>query len=223
MAKTASSERKPVARLHAPGGRLYLCCFNFAEVGEKEYEGTFQIIVEGRDPGEALDRCVVRIKALRRKKTLFDSPVTIFVQGIIELNGTFESGLFVNVETRPAAEDRWTIYCTLPEQEKLEAVEYGLGEEPTGEEGRDVEPFLDFGGVAARKALHASGSRTSPVGMMTPSANDPSAVASKEATKQRALRRLETERANMLAATLAELDSDKPTRSKKFAKTSKRA
>lgn len=223
MAKRAASEQKPRTRQQLSKGKLYLCCFNFDEVGEKEYEGTFQIVVEARDPAEALDRCAVRIRALRRKKTLFDSPVTIFVQGIIELNGTFEWGLLVNVETGPAAEDRWTIYCTLPEQEKHEAVEYGLGDEPTVDEGREVEPFLDFGGVAARKALYPSGTRAAPVGRVAPAAENLPSVAPKEDAKQRELKSLQTERANMLAATIAELDSGKPTISKKPGRTSKRA
>src|SRR5262245_28533949 len=75
---------------------LFLLCFSFDEPGEPEHIGTFQLVVEATGPENAVDRGRVRLRRLRASTTLFDDPVTIYLDGIIRLTGSFKDGVVVN-------------------------------------------------------------------------------------------------------------------------------
>jgi hypothetical protein len=130
---------------------LYLGCFSFDEPGEEDYQGTFQIVVEAADPGQALDRMRARLRRLRTTTSLFDKPSTIYVDTVIKLKGSFKEALLVNWVSGPEQSPSWKIGCAIPEQDH-EAEAYDAVK---GKKKETVEPFLDFGGQAFRKAVHA--------------------------------------------------------------------
>lgn len=139
---------------------LYLGCFFFDEPGEQDWTGTFQIVVEATSPEDAVERFYEKLEGLRKAGTLFEKPITIYIEGLIKLSGTYKSGLLVNWlsgVSPPAPHVELT--CLNPEQaEENEAEVYGYS--PSGkkkkEDGEDIEPFLDFGGEELRKQLEKS-------------------------------------------------------------------
>jgi hypothetical protein len=143
----AKTEPKSEARDNAED--LYLGCFSTDEPGEIDHAGSFQVIVEASTPKQAVTRLRARLRKLRSETSHFDSPTTIYCDGLVRLAGSFKDGLLVNYVSRQSAENDVQIFCTVPEQPGSQDVDsYGFGEE----EG-DVEAFLDFGGEAFRKAL----------------------------------------------------------------------
>lgn len=128
---------------------LYLGCFTTDEPGEIDHAGSFQVIVEASTPKQAVARLRARLRKIRSETSHFDSPTTIYCDGLVRLAGSFKDGLLVNYVSRQSTENDVQIFCTVPEQPGSKDVDsYGFGEE----EG-DVEAFLDFGGEAFRKAL----------------------------------------------------------------------
>ena len=208
---------------------LYLGCFYFDEPGDRERTGSFQLVVEATSPEDAVDRCQRRLRGLRETTTLFDDPVTIYIEGIIKLTGSFENGLLVNWESgdRPPPPDA-RITCMIPEQKDHKAIEYGWrpdGErrgKKKGDLGEVVDPFLDFGGEGMRRALQkARGqesdretpsaptgtSRLPPIPTLPMTrAGTRSGPSAKEAA--RAERQARRERRTVLATTLDEMRGD---------------
>ncbi len=43
-----------------PAKELYLGCFSFDRLGDPEWAGTFQLVVEASDPEQAVGRCRTR-------------------------------------------------------------------------------------------------------------------------------------------------------------------
>src|SRR5580704_6327655 len=126
---------------------LYLGCFSFTEPGQPGESGSFQVVVEGTDPKDAIDRCRQRIRLVRKARSVFTSPVTIYFDGLIKLSGPMRRGVLVNYESRrtPPPPDA-QILCLVPTQPD-QAVE-GYGPKET-EAADDSEPgrtdvFLDF-------------------------------------------------------------------------------
>lgn len=228
------ASRTPKRSVRAtPTEYLYLGCFSFDEPGDEDYQGTFQIVVEAAEPGQALDRMRARLRKLRTTTSLFDKPSTIYVDTVIKLKGSFKEGLLVNWVSGPERLPSWQIGCAIPEQDH-EAEAYDPVKGKKKEE--TVEPFLDFGGKEFRKALHASKAKTQGEG--TPQVGDNSSTARlraprltaaqreekrQEAERQRERRRAEREvikrkreaaleakklRQRSIAETLAELRSE---------------
>jgi hypothetical protein len=215
---------------------LYLGCFSFDEPGDEEHEGTFQVVVEAANPEQAVNRMRTRLRKLRTAASLFDSPTTIYLDGFIELKGSFKDGLLVNWVSGPARSPSWQIMNLVPEQDH-EAEAYGVDDESKDDA---IEPFLDFGGQSFRKALEASRAKdrsgTQPVnsiglgpGTHPARAPQPGSTAEqraeqrKEAARTKELRRAEREalkqkrqaaaeakkeRDRRIAETLAELRRD---------------
>ena len=153
MASRKKPTKKPPKKTAPSGPALYLGCFQFDEPGELNYDGTFQMVVQASTPKQAVDRFRARLRKLRTTATLFDSPVTIYMEGFIALRGAFEDGLLVNWEsgqspTAPHAR----ITCLIPEQDDTDAEGYGFGSDEDG----PMEPFLDFGGKTVARALAAA-------------------------------------------------------------------
>lgn len=155
------TSRKPKAAAHRAGGKrppksaapisedLWLGCFTTDEPGDIDYAGSFQVMVEASSPKQAVARLRARLRKIRSETSHFDSPTTIYCDGLVRLAGSFKDGLLVNYVSRQRTETDVQIFCTVPEQPGSKNVDsYGFGEE----EG-DVEAFLDFGGEAFRKAL----------------------------------------------------------------------
>ncbi len=149
MAKR-TEQAKPVTskKVKADSG-LYLCCFSMDEFGDTEYTGSFQIVVEGKDPEDAAQICKKKLRQLRDSKKFFSDPTSIYLESIIQLRGSFKSGLLVNFENGPTDDACWKITCPIPEQKDHEAESYGIKGDS---EGGTVDPFVDFGGQAASKA-----------------------------------------------------------------------
>jgi hypothetical protein len=146
-------KKPPKKKVLPPEPALYLGCFNFERPGETDREGTFQMVVQASTPKQALDRFRARLRKLRTTTTLFDSPVTIYMEGVIALRGSFDDGLLVNWESGEAPPlPNVRLMCLIPEQDDTEAESYGIGPEEDG----DVEPFLDFGGRTVARALAAA-------------------------------------------------------------------
>lgn len=145
-------DQRPVAAKSC----LYLGCFTFDEPAETDHEGSFQVVVEAATPEQAVERFRARLDHLRREGTLFSEPTTIYLNGIVELRGSYAKGLLINYEQGPSpAEPCVRLMCMLPEQSNEGTGVYGWGEDPDSsvdERGVKVEPFVDFGGEAARSA-----------------------------------------------------------------------
>jgi hypothetical protein len=205
---------------------LYLGCFSFDLPGEREEEGTFQILVDAPSPEDAVEQFQRRLRKLRTTTTLFDDPSTIYLIGLIQLGGSFKNGLLVNWEHGDAPPDpNMKIGCLIPEQKDHECVEYGYTRAGKGKRGKKdedmFEPFVDFGGEKFREALEKSkgGAEGSPpahsgraaadVGRLLREASDgrkAEARANKEtATRARAEAQAKKARAAALGATLDEL------------------
>jgi hypothetical protein len=148
--------RQPKKRESTPC--LFLGCFSFDRPGDEEWTGTFQLVVEATGPENAVDRCRVRLRRMRTNTTLFDNPVTIYLDGLIRLTGSFQHGLLVNWESGPSPPPpNGTLSCLIPEQTDHSADAWGW--EPTRRKKGDdhtIEPFLDFGGEKFRRALAAA-------------------------------------------------------------------
>jgi hypothetical protein len=141
---------------------LWLGCFTTDEPGDIDYAGSFQVIVEASSPKQAVTRLRARLRKIRSETSHFDSPTTIYCDGLVRLVGSFKDGLLVNYVSRPSTENDVQIFCTVPEQPGSKDVDsYGFGEE----EG-DVEAFLDFGGESFRKALRKA--KGNEAGQLTP-------------------------------------------------------
>ncbi len=237
MPTRAKTHRKRTAKPSAQAaqtGLLYLGCFSFDEPGDEEHEGTFQVVVEAANPEQAVNRMRTRLRKLRTAASLFDSPTTIYLDGYIELKGSFKDGLLVNWVSGSPRSPSWQIMNLVPEQEH-EAEAYGVDDKSKDDA---IEPFLDFGGQSFRKALEASKNKdrsaTQPVsssgfGPATHPASQPRPTAEqraeqrKEAARTKELRRAERdalkqkrhaateakkERDRRIAETLAELRRD---------------
>jgi hypothetical protein len=154
-----SKVRKPGRRTKRDSAPcLYLGCFFFDEPGERERTGSFQIVVEATEPLEAVDKCRDRLRWLRTSTTLFDEPVTIYIEGIIKLSGTFAKGLLVNFESGDSPPTpQVELTCLIPEQTDHGAFDYGWKPPRSGRKSKEdkdtIEPFLDFGGQRFRLAL----------------------------------------------------------------------
>lgn len=128
-----------------PSG-LYLGCFDFERPGDSDWNGSFQVVVQAASPNDAAERMRKRLRTLRTTTSLFDEPCTIVLNGMIHLVGSFDEGVLVNWR---AGTDAVEILCMVPEQPE----HHHKGYEPARENGAEEEPFLDFGGLALRKAL----------------------------------------------------------------------
>jgi hypothetical protein len=218
--KEAKSRRKP-----RPAGTdecLYLGCFFFDDyLNDKEYEGTFQMVVAAATPEQAVERFRKRLRAIQRLGTVLTSPSTVYLQGFVPLDGSFREGVLVNYEARPSPDPPdYQILNMAPEQ----GIE-GLGCFQLADDENDcIQPFVDFGGLAHKKSADAGSDPAS--GSMTPTARRKRltpqelemsrAVAAAERNRKKAeadARRREREAAaeerrkrdNSLKATLAEL------------------
>ena len=217
MGKRATGKAASAAKKAEPATHLYLCWFTFDEPAEPPYEGSFLIVVEAKDPEGAVKACRIKLRSLHRDTKLFEQPVTIYIEGLIRLSGSFKKGLLVNMDCGPCSDTRGRITCLIPDEQEHEAEGYGVGQEPPEGEGQIVEPFIDFEGKAACKAIKAAKSQPAtitPTQARTKASAEALAIASKEdATvsraareRERARRHAEQERKKALAVTLAELD-----------------
>lgn len=125
---------------------LYLGCFDFERPGDSDWNGSFQVVVQAASPNDAAERMRKRLRTLRTTTSLFDEPCTIILNGMIHLVGSFDEGVLVNWR---AGTDAVEVLCMIPEQPE----HHQKGYEPARENGAEEEPFLDFGGLALRKAL----------------------------------------------------------------------
>ncbi len=147
-----------MAKRNAQGPRhLWFVCFTFDEVrGEQCDRGRFQIIVHAADPDAALAACEKRIRRARRSKALFDTPTTIYLDHLIQVQEGVDlaDALLVNIVIE-TGESRGEILCALPERSGRKGVgAYGVEEERHGEDDEvPIEPFVDFGGREALAAL----------------------------------------------------------------------
>lgn len=242
----ATRSRKTSTKRKTPAkSSLYLGCFYFDEPGETERSGSFQIVVEASSPEQAIDRFRKRLQQLRDTTTLFNRPVTIFIEGFIKLGGSFKRGLLVNWDSGQAPlVPNVRLTCLIPEQTDHKSVGYGFDPEgdpdnPQDDEvGKTIAPFLDFGGEALREALReeapnaatdAPGYRSgllggiSPAGRATVEAAKNRCNDDKEA-KEREAAQARRERKRALASTVAELRAaNKQPARKKTATRSKKA
>src|SRR6478736_430064 len=157
MASRKKAKRKagPKRPGNAPAGLpgLYLGCFSFDRPGKERWEGTFQVVVEADHAAQAVDRMRTRLKALRDETSLFQEPASLYIEGIVELRGSFADGLLVNYESGLAPPDpNVRLMCLIPEQDDSDARSYDYRMEKDKDD-TSVEPFLDFGGLALAKAL----------------------------------------------------------------------
>src|ERR1700690_1261315 len=107
MAKrTEQAKPGPSKKVKADPG-LYLCCFSMDEFGDTEYTGSFQIVVEGKDPEDAAQLCKKKLRQFRDSKKFFSDPTSIYLESIIRLRGSFKSGLLVNSENGPRENASW--------------------------------------------------------------------------------------------------------------------
>lgn len=161
MAVKSKREPKSTTRQVSAPATVYLGCFDFAEPGHQSHEGSFQIVVAAPDANRALDRCRQRVRFLRDNSTLFTSPTTIYLRGLLELSGSLRKGLLVNFESRPQPDEdvSWQLLNMVPEQEHDETNVYDID---PGEDGEHL--FLDFGGkkMAEALALARDGARGRP-------------------------------------------------------------
>lgn len=222
----APSSRLPKKRAAAtaqPTPCLYLGCFFFDEPGEPEYTGTFQIVVEAKDPEDAVRLLRKSLKSTREAGSLFTIPTTIYVEGIIKLAGSFEKGLLVNWESRPRPEkDDYQLTNLIPHGEGHQAAGYDFrhGDENT------IQAFIDFGGKARAREIAAAKTAGTRIGRPRRSpeeiakAREESAarkkvrVADAESAKQRRIaeRGAKEARRRAIGETLAELNSAGPSR-----------
>ena len=188
--RSANSKRVPVVPPGKPG--IYLGCFSFDRPGKEHWEGTFQVVVEADHAEQAVDRIRNRLRALRDDTSLFQEPVSLYLEGIVELRGSFTGGLLVNYESGQAPPPpNGRLMCMIPEQDDTEARSYDFRMNDDDEDDAAVVPFLDFGGLALAKALaeveDARGAPTWPATAL------PSAVRQKPTVGERAAARAEAE------------------------------
>lgn len=135
---------------------MYLGCFLANEFADRDRTCRFQIVVEANSAAEAGERCRARLERLKKTTTLFDDPSTVYLEGLIELAGSFKDGLLVNYESEDTATESFSLRCLIPEQKDHDCSEYGFG--PPPKKGADTEamaPFVDFGGEQVQRVLAA--------------------------------------------------------------------
>lgn len=87
---------------------------------------------------------------------MFDSPITIYIEGIIKLVGSFKRGVVVNWHSRTVPGGPPALVTNLIPDQESQDVE-GFAFRPDGGEDEDtVVPFIDFGGMALRRAIRAA-------------------------------------------------------------------
>jgi hypothetical protein len=142
---------------HALKG-LYLLCFHFDELGERNRTGSFQMVVEAGDPLAAVNLCRSRLRALKKMGDLFTEPTTIYIEGVFGLSGSFSRPVMVNYDVGDTPIDPAARICSLVPTQRGVPDLNGWGFDPDssvkpGPDGSRVEsPFLDFGGQAAYAA-----------------------------------------------------------------------
>jgi hypothetical protein len=108
---------------------------------------------QGLEPElQAINQALPAGPAYLLKDINFDNPVTIYLDGVLELDGSFDEAVLVNYRTEPS----------VPAQGGEDIVPY---EAPSGrleqiepsKEGQDVVPFVDFGGLAFSKGARKEG------------------------------------------------------------------
>jgi hypothetical protein len=213
---------------------LFLGCFSFFQPGDPAQEGTFQVVAEAVTPETAVETFRRRLDFLRDTTTLFHAPVTIYLDGIIQLSGSFKKGLLVNYQSGGAApRPRGTIMCTIPEQKGHKSVDYSWAPEPNGDNDAPTleAPFVDYGGVKLQEALERlkkpkdadwvafpsspplPSRATQPEIATSQSGSKVPVDAGAEQARKRAEREAEAKRKReqaALEATLAELDGKRP-------------
>jgi hypothetical protein len=214
---------------------LYLGCFYFDEIGEEEYSGTFQMLARASDPEAALDLFRIRMRKLRTTSDLFDNPVTIYLDGVLDLAGSFENAVLVNYRTEARDEVSVTVSNILPMQSGHEVLAHeapagSLKEAESSKDGQDVVPFVDFGGFAFRKAVEraknparqtrAVPAETLPAAPPSPltysrtKSRSENAAAMEEKKRAQEERHRKKEQRKALSSTLAELRASNKQRSK---------
>jgi|GEM_PF-6989332 len=105
MAARKGSKKPSRASLASSKSCLYLGCFFFdSYLNDQDHTGTFQMVVAATSPEQAVDRFHSRLRAIRRIGSVLSGPSTVFIQGIIPLDGSFEQAVLFNYESRPSPE-----------------------------------------------------------------------------------------------------------------------
>lgn len=141
MAKTkkrGGPPRPPARPTTTTSACLWLVPFYF-ERPKTNQTGTFQIVIEGTSPDDAMEGCLNRLHTIRETTKLFDEPIRIFSDGLIRLTGTFEDGLLVNFEIPQPGGGR--IANLLPDPTDNGAMMFLPAIEPN----QVIEPFVEFG------------------------------------------------------------------------------
>jgi hypothetical protein len=151
-----TARRKPIRSSKRPNPaadkRLYLGCFFFDNFGDRDHVGTFQVVIEASSPDDAVKRLRKRLKAIRDVGSILTGTYTIYLEGLVQLDGSFNEGLMVNYESRPSdAPPDCQLLNFMPEQGRPTPGSYRIGKDETKDE-----PFLDFGGKAHLRGLKAA-------------------------------------------------------------------
>ena len=130
--------------------------FLLHQPGQPGESGSFQVVVEGTDPKDAINRCRQRIRLVRKARSVFTSPVTIYFDGLIKLSGPMRRGVLVNYESRrtpPPPDAR--ILCLVPTQPDQAVEGYGPKETEAADDSQPgrTDVFLDFGGIDRQHVL----------------------------------------------------------------------
>ncbi len=218
MAARKGSKKPSRASLASPKSSLYLGCFFFdSYLNDQDHTGTFQMVVGATSPEQAVDRFHSRLRAIRRIGSVLSGPSTVFIQGIIPLDGSFEQAVLVNYESRPSPDPPdYQLLNMTPEQGVK-----GLGSYELSKEDDTIQPFIDFGGQAHNRALEAKKAAPPPYAQVKArSSPEEAAKARAEKAEQKARRaaesakrkderetiaRVKARRDQALGATLAEM------------------
>jgi len=152
----AKKRKQKKAKQPALTAGLYLLFFHFDEPGEKETTGTFQLVVNARDPDDALDKAASHLRELRVSGDLFDRAITLYLSGGVLLTGDFDKPLLVNWEQHFGGAVDGTLSNLSPERNRdAHSFEWKATQTKDGA----VTPFLDFGGFEFRRALASAKGR----------------------------------------------------------------
>lgn len=141
---------------------LYIVSFSFEQVRDARHdEGGFQVLLHAADVDAAVasvKRYLVELQESRRSE-LFEGNVTLFLDSIVELKGPLARPVLVNYASRESVQGpRGSIHCDIVDgAEDIASYAWGPdGYDPEGDEGHEIEAFLEFGSRTTPSAVEFS-------------------------------------------------------------------
>jgi hypothetical protein len=127
----------------ANASALHLIWFSFETPGTPPRRGGFHVLVRASDARHALERGAERLRTLAGT-SLFEAPTSVYLEGIVELTGTFDPGVVVSFESEQQPSVKVRLTSIIPEQGTHDTQGHG----PAIEDGGHVEPFIVLTGNA---------------------------------------------------------------------------